>query len=75
MITGVVITLNEEKNIKACIESLQQVCSDIVIVDSQSADKTTAIAEELGATVVIQPYLGDGIQKIWDWRTLKTSGS
>ncbi|KKA44689.1 glycosyltransferase family 2 protein [Salinivibrio sp. KP-1] len=63
MITGVVITLNEEKNIKACIESLQQVCSDIVVVDSQSTDSTLAIAEQLGATVVTQAYLGDGLQK------------
>ncbi len=63
MITGVVITLNEERNIKECIESLQQVCSEIIIVDSESKDSTVAIAKQLGAKVINQPYLGDGIQK------------
>ncbi len=63
MITGVVITLNEERNIKECIESLQQVCSEIIIVDSESKDNTVAVATELGAKVINQPYLGDGIQK------------
>lgn len=63
MITGVVITLNESRNIKDCIESLQQVCSEIIIVDSESTDGTVKIAENLGAKVIHQPYLGDGIQK------------
>ncbi|MFV0573846.1 MAG: glycosyltransferase family 2 protein [Vibrio sp.] len=63
MITGIVITLNESQNIKDCIESLQQVCSEVIIVDSESTDNTVKIAEELGAKVINQPYLGDGIQK------------
>ncbi|WP_153445918.1 glycosyltransferase family 2 protein [Vibrio algicola] len=63
MITGVVITLNESKNIRECIESLQQVCSEIIIVDSESADNTVQLAQDLGAKVIQQPYLGDGIQK------------
>lgn len=63
MITGVVITLNESKNIVECIQSLQQVCSEIVVVDSNSTDNTRELAESLGAKVVIQSYLGDGIQK------------
>jgi len=62
-ITGIIITLNEEKNIKNCILSLQQVCSEIIVVDSESGDKTREIAEELGARVYVQKYLGDGIQK------------
>ncbi len=63
MITGVVITLNESRNIKECIESLQQVCNEVVVVDSMSTDDTLKIAESLGAIVVSQPYLGDGLQK------------
>ena len=62
-ITGIIITLNEEKNIKECILSLQQICNEIIVVDSESTDKTREIAEELKAKVYIQPYLGDGIQK------------
>lgn len=62
-ISGNIITLNEEKNIAACIKSMQSVCDDIVVVDSGSTDKTIDIAKGLGATIVHQPYLGDGIQK------------
>ncbi len=62
-ITGNIITLNEEHNIEACIRSLQSVCDEIIVVDSSSSDKTTALAEALGAKVIVQPYLGDGPQK------------
>lgn len=62
-ISGNIITLNEERNIAACIMSMQLVCDEIIVVDSGSSDRTTEIATQLGATVVHQPYLGDGIQK------------
>ena len=62
-ITGIIITLNEQTNIKDCIESMQSVCDEIIVVDSNSKDKTRDIAEELGAKVIIQDYLGDGFQK------------
>ena len=62
-ITGVIITLNEERHIEACIESLKQVCSSIIVVDSCSGDRTRELAEKAGAKVVIQKYLGDGPQK------------
>ncbi len=63
MITGIVITLNESKNIIQCIESLQQVCSEIIIVDSNSTDNTIELATSLGAKIITQSYLGDGFQK------------
>ena len=62
-ITANIITLNEEKNIEAVIKSVQQVCDEILVIDSESTDKTRKIAESLGAKVVVQPYLGDGPQK------------
>ncbi|SFV67359.1 glycosyl transferase, family 2 [hydrothermal vent metagenome] len=62
-ITANIITLNEEHNIKACIESLQDVCDEIIVVDSNSSDATVMIAKSLGAKIVMQEYLGDGFQK------------
>lgn len=43
-ITAIVMTLNEEVHLQRCIDSLKGVCSDIVIVDSFSTDKTNEIA-------------------------------
>lgn len=62
-ITGIVITLNEQQRIAACIDSLQRVCSEIIVVDSLSQDDTVRIAEGKGARVLLQEYLGDGPQK------------
>lgn len=62
-ITGIIITLNEENNIRECIENMKSVCAEIIVVDSESTDATRQIAEELGCRVIIQPYLGDGFQK------------
>lgn len=57
-LSAVIITFNEERNIRRCLESLQGVANEILVVDSGSTDQTTAIAERLGAKVVQQPFLG-----------------
>ncbi|SKB72343.1 glycosyltransferase family 2 protein [Malaciobacter marinus] len=62
-ITANIITLNEEKNIKEVIKSVQTVCDEVLVIDSLSSDKTCEIAESLGAKVIKQEYLGDGPQK------------
>ncbi|WP_048307111.1 glycosyltransferase family 2 protein [Halomonas sp. PR-M31] len=62
-ITGVVITLNEAANIEACLASLANVCDELIVVDSGSTDATCRLAEQAGARVIAQPYLGDGPQK------------
>ncbi|MBU0631298.1 glycosyltransferase family 2 protein [bacterium] len=62
-ITANIITLNEEKNIADAIRSVQEVCDEVLVVDSLSSDRTCEIAESLGAKVIKQAYLGDGPQK------------
>jgi glycosyltransferase involved in cell wall biosynthesis len=54
-VSVLVLTLNEEINIGACLESLAW-CDDIVVLDSLSTDKTRAIAEGRGARVVTRPF-------------------
>jgi glycosyltransferase involved in cell wall biosynthesis len=59
----VIITFNEEKNIGRCIDSVKNIADEIIVVDSCSTDKTAAIAEEKGAIVKLQPFLGYVEQK------------
>ena len=42
-ISAVIITFNEEENIASCIESIEEVCDEIIIVDTGSNDKTKEI--------------------------------
>lgn len=51
MISAVVLTKNEEKNIEKCLENLLW-CDEILVVDDGSTDRTKEIAEKLGARVV-----------------------
>jgi len=50
MISAVIITKNEEKNIRRCILSLD-FCEEIVVVDDFSSDRTVEIAKELKVRV------------------------
>lgn len=47
----VLATRNEEKNIKACLESVKDIADEIIVVDESSTDKTRGIAKKMGATV------------------------
>ncbi|NIT55453.1 MAG: glycosyltransferase, partial [Aliifodinibius sp.] len=38
-ISAVIITLNEEKNIARCLQSLEEVVDEIVVVDEFSQDQ------------------------------------
>lgn len=48
----VVITLNEEKNIAACIRSVGDFADEVLVCDMYSKDRTREIAEKLGARVL-----------------------
>ena len=51
-VAAVVLTLNEEVNIERCLASLSW-CSERVVVDSESKDRTREIASRLGARVYV----------------------
>jgi glycosyltransferase involved in cell wall biosynthesis len=61
----VIITFNEERNIAKCIESVQPIADEILVIDSLSTDNTKAIAESLGAKVIEHAFEGHIQQKNW----------
>ena len=65
LLSVIILTKNEEKNIEKCIQSAQQLTDQIFIVDSGSSDNTVAIAEKLGARVVSHEWTNYSEQLNW----------
>jgi glycosyltransferase involved in cell wall biosynthesis len=63
-LSAIVITRNEAHNLHDCLQSMQGLVDEIIVVDSQSTDNTVAIAQQHGAKVA-QPadWPGFGLQK------------
>lgn len=57
-ISAVIITLNEEANIKRCLDSLKNVSDEILVFDSHSVDRTVEIAKSCGAKAVLREWKG-----------------
>ena len=64
-ITAIVMTLNEERNIAACLESIVELCRAVYVVDSGSTDATKEIAESFGANVVNHEFVTHASQFNW----------
>ena len=62
-LSAVIITFNEERNIKKCLESLVDIVDEIVVVDSYSTDNTKAICNKFKVTLIEQEFLGYVAQK------------
>ena len=54
----VIITFNEERNIKRCLDSVVPVADEIIVVDSHSTDATETICDRYGAKFFTQDWLG-----------------
>lgn len=61
-ISCVIITFNEEENIRKALNSVKW-CDDIVVVDSGSKDKTIEICEEYNCRIYEKEFNGYGEQK------------
>lgn len=59
----VIITLNEEGNIGRCIDSVQGLADEVIVVDSFSTDRTVDIATQKGAKVFQHIFEGYTQQK------------
>ena len=72
-ISAVIIAGNEENNIADAIRSVDW-ADEILLIDSESTDRTREIAEDLGARVIVRPWPGFAAQKqfgveaaLFDW--------
>lgn len=64
-ITAIVLTLNEERNLPACLESAGPHIQEIFIVDCGSRDKTREIAELRGCRFFEHEWKNYGAQFQW----------
>lgn len=55
MISILILTLNEERNIEGCLKSVDW-CDDVVVLDSKSSDQTAEIARLRGCRVVERSF-------------------
>lgn len=54
-ISALILTYNEERNIRNCLESIKDL-DDILVVDSGSTDQTCTYAKEYGARILTRPF-------------------
>lgn len=73
MISTVVVTFNEARLLKDCLESVAGESDEIVIVDLGSGDDTVKIAKSFQAKIFTHPAV-DYVEKIRDWAVLKAKG-
>lgn len=57
-ISACVISYNEEDKIEGCLKSLVGIADEIVVVDSQSTDRTLEIAGAIADRVITEPFRG-----------------
>ncbi|MFC2151877.1 glycosyltransferase [Bacteroidota bacterium] len=62
-ISAVIITLNEERNIERCLDSILHIVDEIVVIDSYSTDKTKEICESYNVKFYEHKFLGYSVQK------------
>ena len=61
----IIITLNEERNIGRCLESVNDIADEIVVVDSYSTDDTEKICKLYGVKFIQHRFDGHIEQKNW----------
>ncbi len=69
MISVLILTLNEERNLPRCLEAVSW-SDDVVVLDSGSTDRTVEIAEQAGARVVIRPFDNEREHRLFSIREI-----
>jgi glycosyltransferase involved in cell wall biosynthesis len=58
MLSVVIITHNEDRNIGRCLDTVKVVADDIVVVDSLSTDRTAEICRQYDVNFISRPWQG-----------------
>jgi len=64
-VSVVVLTFNEEANIRFCLESAQELSEEIFVVDSYSTDQTLEIASHYQPRIFQNPWTSYAGQRQW----------
>lgn len=64
-ISIVILTFNEENNIKECLESCSDLFSDIFVVDSSSTDETLTIVKKFTKKIFQNEFVNYSQQRNW----------
>jgi len=64
-VTAIILTFDEVVHIARSIESAKQVAQRVFVIDSGSSDATQKIACELGAEVLVNPFVNQATQFNW----------
>ena len=64
-ISAVIITYNEERNIVGCLQSLEGIADEIVIIDSNSTDNTEKLCAPFNVRFLQHDFEGFMQQKTW----------
>jgi len=76
MLSVIIHTKNEAKNIKACIDSVIDLATEVLVVDMNSSDATVTIAKKLSPKIRILNYKADAqfADPARDWAIAKARG-
>jgi len=64
-ISAIIITYNEERNIVGCLQSLEGIADEIVIIDSNSTDNTEKLCAPFNVRFLQHDFEGFMQQKTW----------
>lgn len=70
-ISVVILTKDEEQRITDCIQSVEGLADEIIVIDDESTDKTKELAENLGAKVLVQKMNIEGRHRNWAYAQAK----
>ena len=69
----VILTKNEENNIRACIDSVKGWTDEIIVVDDFSSDNTVKIAEVLADKILLKKMEIEGTHRNWAYAQARNS--